>query len=63
VFDGPLTALTAHLPRLAREARLGALIVVGAAAYFPALALGLWLTGAVPRAVLNRARRMLRLVP
>ena len=42
--DGPLIALMAHLPRFAREARFAALIVIGAAAYFPALILALWLT-------------------
>jgi putative peptidoglycan lipid II flippase len=63
VFDGPLGALMAHLPRFAREARFAALTLVGAATYFPALILGLWLTGAVPQGVLNRARRMLRLAP
>ena len=46
--DGPLVALSAHLPRFAREARLVGLIVIGALVYFAALGLGLWLTGAMP---------------
>jgi putative peptidoglycan lipid II flippase len=58
LFDGPLVELTAHLPRFAREARFAALTLVGAATYFPALILGLWLTGAVPSALLRRARRV-----
>jgi hypothetical protein len=37
--------------------------VIGAAVYFSALGFGLWLTRAMPRTVLNRARRMLRLAP
>ncbi len=32
--DGPLVALAAHLPRFAREARLAALISIGAVVYF-----------------------------
>ena len=63
LFDGPLVALMAHLPRFAREARFAALTLIGAAAYFPALILGLWLTGAVPEALLRRARRAFRLRP
>jgi putative peptidoglycan lipid II flippase len=60
LFDGPLVALMAHLPRFAREARFGALTLIGAAAYFPPLILGLWLTGAMPEALLRRARRAFR---
>jgi putative peptidoglycan lipid II flippase len=63
LFDGPLIALMAHLPRVAREARFVALTLIGAAVYFSALGFGLWLTRAMPRTVLNRARRMLRLAP
>ena len=59
--DAPLVGLMAHLPRFAREARFAALTVVGAAVYFVALGVGLWLTGAMPAAFLNRARRALRL--
>jgi hypothetical protein len=51
----------AHLPRFAREARLLALIAIGVAVYFPALGAGLWLTQAMPAAVLKRALGVLRL--
>ena len=61
LFDGPLIALMAHLPRFAREARLAALTVIGAAVYFAALGAGLMLTNAMPADVLKRARRALRL--
>ena len=60
LFDGPLVEVMAHLPRFAREARFGVLTLVGAATYFPALIVGLWLTGAVPAALLRRARRAFR---
>ena len=59
--DGPLIALMSHLPRFAREARFAALTVIGAAVYFAALGAGLWLTRAMPTALLRRARRALRL--
>ena len=59
--DGQLIALMSHLPRFAREARLAALIAIGAAVYFAALGFGLWLTRAMPAALLKRARRALRL--
>jgi hypothetical protein len=36
--------------------------VIGAAVYFPALGAGLWLTRAMPEALLKRARRALGLV-
>jgi hypothetical protein len=56
---GPLLTLVAPLPRLAREARLAALTAIGIVVYFGALGLGLWLTGAIPTALLRRARRPL----
>jgi putative peptidoglycan lipid II flippase len=56
---GPLLTLVAPLPRLAREARLAALTAIGIVVYFGALGLGLWLTGAIPTALLRRARRAL----
>jgi putative peptidoglycan lipid II flippase len=59
--DGPLFTLMAHLPRLAREARLAALTVIGTVVYFGALSLALWLTGAMPAPLLRRARRAFRL--
>jgi len=59
--DGPLLTVTAHLPRFAREARLATLTVIGTVVYFGALGLGLWLTGAMPAALLRRTRRALRL--
>jgi putative peptidoglycan lipid II flippase len=59
--DGLLVRLVAHLPRFAREARLLALIAIGVAVYFPALGAGLWLTQAMPGAVLKRALGVLRL--
>jgi hypothetical protein len=62
LFDGPLVALMAHLPRFAREARLAALTAIGGAVYFLALGAGLWLTRAMPAALLKRAQRALRLV-
>jgi putative peptidoglycan lipid II flippase len=62
LFDGPLVAVMAHLPRFAREARLAALVAIGAAAYFLALGFGLWLTRALPVALLKRVQRALRLV-
>ena len=40
---------------------LAALIAIGAAVYFSALGVGLWLTRAMPAAFLKRARRALRL--
>jgi putative peptidoglycan lipid II flippase len=61
LFDGPLMALMAHLPRFAREARLAALTVIGAAVYFAALGAGLMLTNAMPADLLKRTRRALRL--
>jgi putative peptidoglycan lipid II flippase len=60
--DGSLIALMSHLPRFVREARLAALTMIGAGVYFAALALGLWLTHALPAALLERARRTLGLV-
>jgi hypothetical protein len=63
LFDGPLIALMAHLPRFAREARFAALTVIGAAVYFPALGFGLWLTRAMPAPLVRRVRRILRLAP
>jgi putative peptidoglycan lipid II flippase len=56
---GPFLTLVAPLPRLAREARLAALTATGIVVYFGALGLGLWLTGAIPTALLRRARRPL----
>jgi len=53
--DGPLAELMARLPRFAREARLLALTAIGILVYFPALGAGLWLTQAMPAAVLRRA--------
>jgi hypothetical protein len=50
-----------HLPHFAREARLVALTGVGAGVYFAALGVGLWLTRAMPAALLRRAQRALRL--
>ena len=61
LFDGPLMALMAHLPRFAREARLAALTVIGAAVYFAALGAGLMLTHAMPADLVKRARRALGL--
>ena len=58
--DGPLAALTAHMPRFAREARLVALTAIGVAVYFPALGAGLWLTRALPATLLKRALGALR---
>src|SRR5271166_5739625 len=58
--DAPLISALASL-RFARETRLLILTVVGVAVYFPALALGLALTGATPVGLLGRAMRMLRL--
>jgi hypothetical protein len=52
----------AHLPRFARVARLASLTAIGVVVYFPALGFGLWLTRAMPSALLRRARRALRLV-
>jgi putative peptidoglycan lipid II flippase len=63
LFDGPLIALMAHLPRFAREARLASLTGIGTVVYFAALGLGLWLTRAMPATLVRRARRMLRLAP
>jgi hypothetical protein len=51
----------AHLPRFAREARLLALTATGVAVYFLALGAGLWLTRAMPAALLKRALGALRL--
>jgi putative peptidoglycan lipid II flippase len=59
--DGPLVTLMAHFPRFAREARLAALTIIGTVIYFGALGLGLWLTGAMPAALVRRARRALGL--
>jgi putative peptidoglycan lipid II flippase len=59
--DGPLALLVAHLPRFGREARLLALTAIGVAVYFPALGAGLWLTQALPAALLKRALGALRL--
>jgi putative peptidoglycan lipid II flippase len=59
--DEPLVRLTSQLPRFAREARLAGLAGVGVAVYFPALAAGLWLTRAMPEALLKRALWALRL--
>jgi putative peptidoglycan lipid II flippase len=59
--DAPLASLLARLPRFARETRLLILAPVGAAVYFPALALGLWLTGAAPADLVGRTRRALKL--
>jgi putative peptidoglycan lipid II flippase len=58
--DGPLVGFVAHLPRFAREARLVGLTAIGGLIYCAALSLGLRLTGAMPDAVLRRARRALR---
>jgi putative peptidoglycan lipid II flippase len=55
--DAPLTAFVGRLPHLAREARLVALTTIGALVYFGALGLGLWLTGAIPAALIRRMRR------
>ena len=57
--DSALIAALASLPRFAREARLLGLAAVGVAVYFPALALGLSLTGAAPAGLLGRAMRTL----
>ncbi len=54
-------ALTAHLPRLAREARLASLAAIGGAVYFLALGAGLWLTRAAPAGLFKRALGVLRL--
>ncbi len=59
--DEKLVAATSHLPRFAREARFAGLTVIGAIVYFVALGGGLWLTRALPTALLRRARRALRL--
>jgi putative peptidoglycan lipid II flippase len=61
LIDGPLIALVAHLARFAREARLLGLTAIGALVYFLALGAGLWVSGAMPAALLRRARRTLRL--
>jgi putative peptidoglycan lipid II flippase len=61
LFDGPLIALMAHLPRFAREARFVALTVIGVVVYFPALVFGLWLTRALPATLVRRVRRIFRL--
>jgi putative peptidoglycan lipid II flippase len=59
--DAPLIAALAHLPRFAREVRLLMLAIIGVAVYFPALALGLSLTGVAPVGLVGRAMRMVRL--
>jgi len=59
--DAPLMSALAGLPRFAREARLAILAVIGVAVYFPSLAAGLALTGAMPDGLLWRAARTLRL--
>jgi len=58
--DTGLVSALAHI-RFARETRLALLTVLGVAVYFPALGLGLALTGAAPAGVLARAMRTLRL--
>jgi putative peptidoglycan lipid II flippase len=60
--DAPLIPALAALPRFAREARLLILAIIGVTVYFPALALGLWLTGAAPAGLIGRAMRTLRLL-
>jgi putative peptidoglycan lipid II flippase len=60
--DGPLVSIMAHLPHFAREARLIALTAIGAAAYFPALAAGLWLTGAARAGLIGGMLVALRFV-
>ncbi len=52
--DAPLISLLAGLPRFAREIRLLILTAIGLAVYFPALAAGLWLTGATPQGLFRR---------
>jgi putative peptidoglycan lipid II flippase len=59
--DATLISALARLPRFATEARLLTLMLIGVAVYFPALGLGLALTGAMPVGLLGRAMRMLRL--
>jgi hypothetical protein len=59
--DEKLIALLSHLPRFAREARLLGLTAIGAVVYFLALGAGLWLTRAMPAALVRRARRALKL--
>src|SRR5271165_504499 len=58
--DGELSVALAHL-RFARETRLAILTILGVAVYFPALALGLGLTGAAPAGLLGAIPRRLRL--
>ncbi len=59
--DAPLIALLSGLPRFAREVRLLILAAIGVAVYFPALGVGLWLTGAAPPDSLGRALRAVKL--
>ena len=60
--DAPLIALLSGLPRFAREVRLLILAAIGVGVYFPALGVGLWLTGAAPPDSLGRTLRALKLV-
>jgi putative peptidoglycan lipid II flippase len=58
--DPGLSAALAHL-RFSREIRLSILGLIGVVVYFPALALGLSLSGAAPAGLLGRAMRSTRL--
>jgi putative peptidoglycan lipid II flippase len=58
--DPRLIVALAHV-RFGREIRLAILATLGVSIYFPALALGLGLTGAAPAGFLGRALRAIRL--
>ena len=57
--DTQLIAALAHV-RFSREIRLAILTMIGVAVYFPALALGLGLSGAAPSGLLGRVLRATR---